>query len=241
MEQAAQAFHWAALVFPALLILVPLVFFVGGYQLSRRESVPIAGRAFYWLGWHGVTLVVVALLTALRGQYVPDMVVTQLPLLVSVFYLIAGRIALSPFFVAVGLATPGLWVFLSKAWGAFSGAGETLYLLPHDPFWLLLAAAIIFGLLYYSGTPKVFWEDCGPWFVVISGGYLMGGLWLLALGQPSLLAALGLTQHVWAALLIAASAFLLWCARYLRDPLFAACGVCGLFAGVYTLVVFYPW
>jgi hypothetical protein len=77
--------------------------------------------------------------------------------------------------------------------------------------------------------------------VVISGSYLMGGLWLLAFGQPSLLSALGLAQHTWAVLLLLVSAFLLWCARYLRDPLFAVCSVCGLSAGVYAVVVFYSW
>jgi len=241
MEQTAQTFTWTVLAVPILLTVVPLAFFVSGYQLSRKDTVPIAGKAFYWLGWHGVTLVVVALLTALSGTYVPGMVVTQLPLLVSVFYLIAGRAIRSPFVVALGLATPGLWVFLTRAWGAFSGSEGSFYLLPQDPFWFLLAAAIIFGLQYYAGKPRDFWEDCGPWFVVISGSYLMGGLWLLALGQPSLLSALGLAQHTWAMLLLVVSVFLLWCARYLRDPLFAVCSVCGLSAGVYSFVVFYPW
>ena len=241
MEQTAQAFTWAVLVVPVILTLVPLAFFVSGYQLSQKDTVPIAGKAFYWLGWHGVTLVAVALLTALRGIYVPDMFVTQLPLLVSVCYLIVGRAVHSPFVVALGLATPGLWVFLTRVWGTFSGAEGSLYLLPQDPFWFLLSAAIIFGLQYYSGKPRDFWEDCGPWFVAISGGYLMGGLWLLALGQPSLLSALGLAQYTWAMLLLLVSIFLLWCARYLRDPLFAVCSVCGLSAGVYAFVVFYPW
>ena len=241
MEQAIQAFNWAVLVLPAMLTVVPLVFFVGGYQLSRKDTVAIAGKAFYWMGWHGVTLVVVALLTVLRGEYVPDTLVTQLPLLVSAIYLLAGRVARSSFFVALGLATPGLWLLLIKVLEVFFGIGEGIYLLPQDPFWLLLFAAVIFGLLHYPGQPKDFWEDCGPWFAVISGGYLMGGLCLLALGQSSLLSILDLAQHVWAALLVVLSAFLLWCARYLRDPLFAVCSICGFAAGVYTFVLYYPW
>jgi hypothetical protein len=241
MEQAAQIFTWTVLVLPAILTLVPLAFFAGGYQISRKDTVSVAGRIFYWLGWHGVTLVMVALLTVLRGKYIPDMVVTQLPLLMSVVYLIAGRAVRSPFFAALGLATPGLWVFLTKVWQAFSGAKESLYMLPQEPFWFLLAAAIIFGLLYYPGRPGDFWEDCGPWFATISGCYLMGGLWLLALGQPSLLAVIGVGQHVWAVLLIAISVFLFWCARYMRDPLFMICGVCGFSAGLYAFMVYYPW
>ena len=240
MEQTAQTFNWTFLVIPALLTLVPVSLFVGGYRVSRRYVSSFAGKTLYWLGGHGVTLVIVAALTAMQGVFVPDMVVTQLPLLLSVAYLLLGLVLRSSYFFSLGLATPGLWMFCVKSWEAFSGIKGTIYLLPQDPFWYLLAAAIIFGLQYLS-KPRLFWEEAEASLVTISGSYLMGGIWLLALGQKSLLDGIGLPQYIWAAVLFATAAFLLWCARYLRDPLFAACSVIGLAAGVYTFIIYFPW
>jgi len=240
MEQAAQTFNWALLVLPALLTLVPIALFAGGYRVSRRYVSSFAGKTLYWLGGHGITLVIVAALTALRGQYIPDMVVTQLPMLLTILYLLLGLIMRSPFFFSLGLATPGLWMFFAKSWEAFSGSKEILYVLPQEPFWYLLAAGVIFSLQYLS-RPKEFWEDSEASLVTISGSYLMGALWLLALGQPSLIAGIGLSQDIWAVLLLLVSGFLLWCARYLRDPLFAACSGIGIAAGVYSFIVYHPW
>jgi hypothetical protein len=239
MEQAAQTFNWAALAIPLLLCFVPGLLFYTGRKFSRRYPDSFAGKSFHWLGGHGVTLVLVTALTLMRGP-VPDMVVTQLPLIVTAVYLVAGFIIRSPFLFSLGLATPGLWVFVIKSWQAFSGATESLYSLPQDPFWYLLAAAVIFCLQYLQ-KPKEFWDEAEASLAIVSGSYLMGAFWLLALGQASLFSSVGIAQWIWAVLLTAVSSFLLWCARYLRDPLFAACAIIGLSAGVYTFISHYPW
>lgn len=241
MEQAVQTFNWTVLVLPVLLALVPTALFAGGYRLSRGDVASPAGKALSWLGWHGVTLVLVAVFTVLRKTFIPDMIVTQLPLLVTVGYLIIGRVFRSPFFFSLGLATPGLWMFLLRLWAAFSGAREMSYVLPEEPFWYLLASVIIFAFLQSPVCSRIFRDDCGAWLVAISGGYLMGGLWLLALGQPSLLSAIGLTLHIWAVILMLVSVFFLWCSQYLRDPLFAVCSGIGFAAGLYSFVAQYPW
>lgn len=239
MEQTALTFNWTAFAIPVLLAFIPALLFYSGRKFSRRYPDSLAGKSFYWLGGHGVTLVLVTALTLLRGP-VPDMLVTQLPLVLTVIYLIVGFLARSSFLFSLGLATPGLWMFLMQTWKAFSGTQDSLYSLPQEPFWYLLAAVVIFCLRYLQ-KPHDFWDESESSLVIVSSGYLMGALWLLALGQPSLLASIGLAQHVWAVALLALSAFLLWCSRYLRDPLFAACGMIGLSAGVYTFISHYPW
>lgn len=240
MEQAAQTFNWAALAIPVLLALIPGFLFYMGYRFSRRHVSSFAGKSLYWLGGHGVTLVIVTALTLLRGAYLEDWIVAQLPLIITVVYLVLGFGLKSPFIFSLGLATPGLWMFLVKSWGAFSGNTESLYSLPQDPFWYLLAAAVIFAMQYIA-KPKDFWEEAGASLVVISGSYLMGGFWLLALAQPGLLSSIGIAQYLWAIALLAVSGFLLWCASHLRDPLFAACSTIGAAAGVYTFISYYPW
>lgn len=240
MEQAAASFNWTILVLPILLSLVPLALFAGGYRASRLCASSFAGKSLYWLGGHGVTLVIVALLTALRGVFVPDMVVTQLPMLLTVLYLLLGFFLRSPFLFSLGLATPGLWLFLVKCWEAFSSTKAELYILPQEPFWYLLAAVVIFCLQHIS-KPREFWEASESLLVTISGSYLMGCFWLLALGQPSLITGIGIAQYMWACLLMLLAGFLLWCARNLRDPLFAVCSGIGLAAGLYTFIAHYPW
>jgi hypothetical protein len=240
MEQATQMYNWAALAIPVLLALIPAFLFYTGYRFSRSDSSSFAGKSFYWLGGHGVTLVIVTALTLLRGVCIPDMVVTQLPLIVTVAYLVAGFAFRSSFLFSLGLATPGLWMFLMKSWEAFSGNKEMLYVLPLDPFWYLLAAAVIFALQYLK-RPKEFWEEAESSLVVISGSYLMGAFWLLALAQGGLLSGVGVNRHIWSLALLAVSAFLLWCANHLRDPLFAGCSVIGISAGAYTFISYYPW
>ncbi len=238
--QVAQAFNWTLLLLPALFSLVPVALFAGGYRISRKYMPSFAGKSLYWLGGHGVTLVLAATLTALRGSYVPDMIVTQLPLLLTVLYLLLGLVVRSPFLFSLGLATPGLWLFFVESWEAFSGSAALLYTLPREPFWCLLAAIVIFNLRHLP-KPRQFWEDCEAFLVTISASYFMGGLWLLALGQPSLLGKLGPSQFIWAAALMLVAAFLLWCGRYLRDPLFAVCSGIGLIAGGYAFITHYPW
>lgn len=230
-----QTFNWATLAIPALLALIPALLFYTGYKFSRHDSSSFAGKSFYWLGGHGVTLVVVTAVTLL-GQFLPGYVVARLPLIITVLYLVCGFIRRSPFFFSLGLATPGLWVFFIKIWEAFSSTTVGLYNLPQDPFWYVLAAVVIFALQYLR-TPRKFWEETESSLVVISGSYLMGALWLLALGQPGLLDGLGLTPRLWSVALLAVSAFQLWCANHLRDPLFAVCSIIGLCAGVYTFIV----
>ena len=240
MEQAALTVNWAILAIPTLLALIPAFLFYTGARFSHNRLSSFAGKSFHWLGGHGVTLVIVTALTLLRGAFIPDMVVTQLPLIVTVVYLVLGFSFRTSFLFSLGLATPGLWMFCTKSWESFSGAKETLYSLPQDPFWYLLAAAVIFALQYLS-RPKEFWAESETSLVVISGSYLMGGFWLLALAHGGLLNNIGVAQHVWSLVLLAVSAFLLWCANFLRDPLFAACSVIGISAGVYTFIAYYPW
>lgn len=240
MEQTGQGFHWAVLAIPALLAFILGFLFFAGFRLFHGQTSPLERKTLYWLGAHGLSLVLVSLLTVLRGVVVPNMIVVQLPLLLTLLYLLLGLSLRSSFIFSLGLATPGLWMFLIKCWEAFSENSHNLYHLPQDPFWYFLAAALIFGARYLS-KPKDFWEEFEVSLVTISSSYLMGALWLLALGQPSLLNGIGLSRHVWAIALLAVSAFLLWCAKFLRDPLFAGCSVIGLAAGVYSLISAYPW
>lgn len=240
MEQAAQSFDFAVFAVPVLLALIPGFLFYAGYRFSRKDASSFAGRSLNWLGGHGVTLVVATAVTLMGGTVVPNWAVTQLPLIITVAYLVFGFGLRSPYLFSLGLATPGLWLFCMKSWQALSGTTEMLYKLPEDPFWFLLAAAVIFGLQYFS-RPKEFWEEAEASLVVISGSYFIGSLWLLALGQGGMLSSMGLAQHLWAVGLFAVSAFVLWCANNLRDPLFAACGIIGLSAGVYTFISYYPW
>lgn len=240
LEQAAQSVDFAVFAIPVLLALIPAFLFYTGYKFSRKDPLSFAGKSLNWLGGHGITLVAVTALTLLRGTLVPDWAVTQLPLIITVAYLAFGFGLRSPYLFSLGLATPGLWLFCIKAWQALSGSKEMLYKLPEDPFWFLLGAAVIFGLQYFT-RPREFWEEVSASLVVISGSYLIGSLWLLALGQGGMLASMGLGQHIWAVGLFLVSGFLLWCANNLRDPLFAACGIIGLSAGVYTFISYYPW
>mgnify|MGYP003623307215 CR=1 FL=1 len=240
MEQAAQTFSTAMLAIPALLTLIPILLLIGGYQLSRKQMLSFAGKSMYWLAGHGVTLVLVSVLVVLRGLGFPDWVIYHLPLLITALYLFMGVVFRSAFIFSLGLATPGLWLFIVKGWEAFTGEKVALFHLPQEPFWYLLAAVVIFGLQYLS-KPRDFWEDAEASLLVISCSYLMGGLWLLSLGQQSLLSGIGIAQYIWAILLVAVSAFFLWCGKYLKDPLFVACSVIGVAAGVYTFISFYPW
>lgn len=240
METTAQSFSYMALILPLLLTPAPAAFFYMGRSFSRKDPGSFTGRTLYWLGGHGITLVLVALLTSLRGAGVPDMVVTQLPLLITLVYIVAGFLLRSPFIFSLGLATPGLWLFFTSCWEAFSGAESALYVLPREPFWYLLAAVIIFCLQYLR-RPKELWEASQTTLMVLSGSYLMGAFWLLALGRKSLLGTIGLPQYYWSIGLLAVSGALLWCARHLRDPLLGTSSAIGLSAGVYCFISFFPW
>jgi hypothetical protein len=240
MEQAAQTFNWASLALPALLAFIPIFLLIAGFRMSRHNRLSLTGRSMYWLAAHAVTLVLVTALVMLRGNYLPAGLIAQLPLIFSVLYLFLGIVFRSPFFFSLGLATPGLWLLLVKAWEAFAGAKLDLFLLPQDPFWYLLAGLLIYGLQYLT-KPREFWEEAQSALLSISAGYVLGGLWLLALGQASLLSGIGLTQYLWAAVLAAVAAFFLWCGKYLRDPLFIGCSLIGLAAGVYTFISHFPW
>ena len=240
MEQATQTFNWAILAIPALLILIPAGFFYAGCRLSAQERFSRAGKPLSWLGGQGITLVLASLLFVLRGAFVPDMVVTQLPLILTVCYFLLACAFRSSFILSIAIATPGLWLFCSQSWQAFSGAKEMLFKLPQDPFWYLLAAVLLFCL---RNRPKLkeFWNGLEEVLTTMSGSYFMGGLWLLALGQQSLLAGIGLAPYVWAVVLLAAAAFLLWCARLMQDAILTGCSMVGLVAGLYTFVSRYPW
>jgi len=240
MEQAAQTFNQTTFAIPVLLALIPLLLLIGGYRLSRKHLLPFAGKAFYWLAGHGVTLVIVVALTLMRGTYIPDQAILHLPLFFTTLYIFLGIVFRSAFVFSLGLATPGLWMFITKGLEAFSGTTIAVHLLPQDPFWYFLAALVIFGLQYLS-KPREFWEEAETALVTISGSYLMGALWLLGIGQASLLSSVGVPQYLWAVALMLVGGFLLWCAKYLRDPLFAGCSVIGFAAGVYAFISYYPW
>lgn len=240
MEQVEQSLSWSVYILPVLLTAIPLLLFYAGHIVSRKEDSPFVSITLHWYGVHGITVVVAATLTLLGGVLVPAGLVPHLPLMAAVSYVLLGFLARSPFLFSVGLATPGLWMFLMKAWESVSGEWQTLYMLPQEPFWYLLGAVLIFNMKRLS-TPKRFWENAETALVAVSSGYLVGGFWLLALGQKSLLGSIGLGQWVWAVVLLVISGFLLWCARFLRDPLLAGSGVVGLAGGVYSFLAYYPW
>lgn len=241
MAQATQTFNWAILAVPVLLALIPGLLFFAGYRLScKGGSFAFAGKPLYWLAGQGVTLTLAALLFVLRGTFIPDMVVVQLPLIFTVCYLLLACALRSSFLLSIAIATPGLWLAGALSWQTFSGAKEVMFTLPYEPVWYLLAAVILFVLKY---RPKLqeFWDGAEEVLVTMSGSYLMGGLWLLALGQKTLLVSLGVKPITWAFLLLAVSAALLWCARLMRDAILTACSVVGLLASLYILISRYPW
>lgn len=239
-QTTVQAFNAMLLIIPVLLAAVPGFLFYSGYRLSAKEKYAFTSNSLFWLGGHGVTLVLATLFTLTRGSLLPDMVVLQLPLVLTVCYLAAAVATRSSLVLSIALATPGIWLFCIKCWQAFSGSTEMLYSLPQDPFWYLLAAAVLFGLKYKAQMQRI-WDTAEAVLIPVSGGYLIGGLWLLALGQQSLLAVLGVPPYGWAIILLAAASLLLWCANLMRDAVFAGCGLLGLMAGVYTFVTRYPW
>lgn len=238
--QAAQSFDFAVFAVPVVLALVPAFLFYAGYCFSRKDSSSFAGKSLYWLGGHGITLVLATALTLMGGTLIPAWVVAHLPMFITGVYLVSGFALRSAYLFSLGLATPGLWMLVVASWQSITGSTNLPHNLPGEPFWYLLAAAVIFGLRYCK-RPRDFWEDADASLVVISGSYLVGGLWLLALGRGGMLGSIGIAQHFWAVALFLVSGFLLWCSNHLRDPLMAACGVIGLSAGVYSFVSYYPW
>ena len=240
MEQTAQTFNWALLAIPVLLALIPGALFYSGYRASSGERLSFVGKPCYWLGVHGITLVLASLLYLLRGTCVPEAVVVQLPLLFVLLYLVLAIVLRSSCFLSIAIATPGLWMFCVQCWLAFSGGKDLYFNLPLEAFWYLLAALVLFALRYRPQFQRL-WGEADGMMVTLSCSYLMGGLWLLALGQPSLLAVLKLEPFVWAIALLAVSAVLLWCSRIMRESLLAASSLVGFAAGVYTFVTRYPW
>lgn len=240
MENTAQTFSWALLAIPVLFALIPASLFYSGYRASSEERFSFVGKPCYWLGVHGITLTLVSLLYILRGTCVPEAVAVQLPLLFVLLYLILALALRSSFFLSIAIATPGLWLFCVQCWLAFSGAKDLYFNLPLEPFWYLLAAFVLFAVRYRIQFQRL-WGEADGLMVTLSGSYLLGGLWLLALGQPSLLAALKFEPYVWAVVLLAASAVLLWCSRIMRESLLSASSLIGFSAGVYTFVTRYPW
>ncbi|MDR0826789.1 MAG: hypothetical protein LBN33_02775, partial [Desulfovibrio sp.] len=106
MEQATQTFNRILLLIPLLLSLIPVLLFYAGYRASRTESCTFAGKSLYWLGGHGVTIVLVALLTVLRGAGLPGTMIIQLPFIITALYLCFGLALNRPFLFSLGLATP---------------------------------------------------------------------------------------------------------------------------------------
>jgi hypothetical protein len=225
---------------PSLPALVAVLLFLAGRALKRRGAHASFVRLLYYLGGFGVTAALVALITVLRRAGVPPATVAALPLLFTLLYLGLGLLLRRPGLFTLGLILPMVWMLLMKAGEALSGLSYTLYTLPGEPFWYLLAAPVIFGLRRLK-KPAGFWEDAECSLVVVSACCLMCSFWLMAIGRPSLLAVLGLPVHVWASALVLVSALFLWCSRYLEDILFSACSLAGLAAGVYTVVASWPW
>ncbi|MDR2124512.1 MAG: hypothetical protein LBP38_05985 [Desulfovibrio sp.] len=237
----AQALLYPGLFLPpSLFALAAVPLFSAGCALSRRGAHALPVRLLYYLGGLCLTAALVALLTVLRRAGVPPATVAALPLLFTVFYLGLGLLLRKPALFTLGLILPPAWMLLMKTGEALSGLRYTLYNLPEEPFWYLLAAPVIFGLRKLK-KPAGFWEDAECSLTVVSACCLMCSFWLAATGRPSLLTALGLPVHAWALALAAASALFLWCSRYLEDIVFGACSIAGLAAGIYTLVVSWPW
>jgi hypothetical protein len=225
---------------PSLLALAAIPLFFAGREFNRRGARPFFVSLFFSLGGLALTAALAALLTALRGAGLPAATVAALPLIFTLLYLGLGLLLRKPALFTLGLVLPLLWMLLMKTGEALSGLHYTLYNLPEDPFWYLLAAPVVFGLRRLK-KPAGFWEDAECSLAVASAGCLMCSFWLMALGKTSLLSVLGLPAVVWALALTAVSALFLWCSEYLEDILFRACGLAGAAAGVYTLVSSWPW
>ncbi|MDR2801181.1 MAG: hypothetical protein LBB52_07980 [Desulfovibrio sp.] len=240
MEEATQSFNKVLLLIPALLALIPALLFYAGHRISRTDPSPLAGKSLYWLGGHGITLALVALLTVMSGSVIPDTLIARLPLVITVLYLCFGLALKLPAVFSLGLATPLLWFLLIRAGEAFFVTKYDLYNLPEEPFWYMLAALIVYGMRCLK-KPAGFWENAEYSLVLISGCCLMTAIWLMAVGQPSLLSALNLPRHVWALALTLLSAGLLWCARHMSDALFGLCSLIGFASGAYTFISSYPW
>ncbi|MDR2603757.1 MAG: hypothetical protein LBC55_00175 [Desulfovibrio sp.] len=237
----AQALLYPGLFLPpSLFALAAILLFPGGRALRRRGAPDLSVRLLYYLGGLCLTAALVALITVLRRAGVPAATVAALPLLFTLLYLGLGLLLRKPALFTLGLILPPAWMLLMKTGEALSGLRYTLYNLPEEPFWYLLAAPIIFSLRRLK-KPAGFWDDAECSLTVVSACCLMCSFWLMATGRPSLLAVLGLPGYIWAPALAAASALFLWCAGYLEDILFGACSLAGLAAGVYMMVVSWPW
>jgi hypothetical protein len=239
MPEAQSLLYPGLFLPPAVLALAALLLFPAGRVLRRRGAHALSVRLLYYLGGLCLTAALVALLTVLRRAGVPAATVAALPLLFTLLYLGLGLLLRKPGLFTLGLILPPVWMLLMKAGEALSGLRYTLYNLPEEPFWYLLAAPILFSLRNLK-RPAGFWEDAECSLTVVSACCLMCSFWLMATGRASLLAVLGLPVHVWALALTAASALFLWCSRYLEDILFGAVSLVGLAAGIYTLVVSWP-
>ncbi|MDR1947641.1 MAG: hypothetical protein LBQ51_10830 [Desulfovibrio sp.] len=240
MPEAQKILNAAHFLPPLLLALVAVLLFCAGFTLNRRNASPFPGRLLYYPGGLALTAALVALLTVLRRAGVPDATVAALPLIITLLYLGFGLLLRKPAIFTLGLALPLLWMLLMKIGEALSGLHYTLYNLPEEPFWYLLAAPVILGLRRLK-KPAGFWEEAECSLVVTSACCLMCSFWLMAIGRPSLLTGLGLPAYAWALGLTAVSALFLWCAKYLEDIPFGACSLAGSAAGVYTLVSSWPW
>jgi hypothetical protein len=240
MSETQPLLYPGLFLLPSLFAFAAVLLFPAGRALRRRGAHALPVRLLYYLGGLCLTAALVALITVLRRAGVPAATVAALPLLFTLLYLALGLLLRKPALFTLGLILPLLWMLLMKTGEALSGLHYTLYSLPEDPFWYLLAAPIIFGLRKL-GKPTEFWEDAECSLTVVSACCLMCSFWLMASGRPSLLAVLGLPVHVWALALTAVSALFLWCSRYLEDILFGLCSLAGLAAGIYNLVVSWPW
>jgi hypothetical protein len=240
MPEAQSLLYPGLFLPPSLFALAAILLFPAGRALRRRGAYALPVRLLYYLGGLCLTAALAALITVLRRAGVPAATVAALPLLFTLLYLGLGLLLRKPALFTLGLILPLIWMLLMKTGEALSGLRYTLYNLPEEPFWYLLAAPIIFGLRKLR-KPAGFWEDAECSLTVVSACCLMCSFWLMSTGRPSLLAVLDLPVHVWALALTAASALFLWCSKHLEDILFGACSLAGLAAGVYILVVSWPW
>ncbi len=241
MGSSGEAGILLTVVVPVLLFALPLLLCAAGVWLMRRRGLQLEAHLCFFFAVHSVTLFCATGVYVYRGSFsaIPPGLLTLIPMLLAAVYLAIGALARSSFFWAVGLTTPGLTLIGQKAWAAMSGLAEPFFRIPQDPIWYLLAAVVIFGLRF---TPrhKDFWENMEAAHLVASCGYAMIGLWLLAAGQASFLSALGISQPLWAGILMLAAAGAAWCARQLSDLALLGCSGVGFLTGLVSFFMYYP-
>ena len=226
------------ILLPFFLTLVTLAIFIAGLRQSRllaRRSVLL------FLALNSFTL------TACLGAdyhligHLPGWLLSVTPLCFTILYLIIGGGAKKPLVWGAGLATPGLWFFAQRLDELYFHVSRFTLPLPQDPAWFLLIGAALFVLMHVARIQK-FWDAMEQPELIASFCYAMAGLWLLSLGEASVLGMFTLPVYAWAAILLALAGIGLWVARLLGDLALAICCGLGVIGVLYSfgMYVFVP-